>query len=249
MNERPLVGVTTYLERARMGVWDTTAVFLPHAYVAPLTAAGATVVVLPPQPATRAQADALLASLDALVIAGGYDVDPALYGQEPHPTSDAPRADRDAWELALVDAAQRADMPLLGICRGAQVLNVSRGGTLHQHLPDVVGHTGHQGDNGVFSRIDVDVDPRSAIASLHHNSPAVPVYHHQSIDVLGEGLVVTARSADGVVEAVEDPNLTFCVATQWHPEQDAGSAQLFAGFVAAAADFRQRRAGRGATLD
>ncbi len=241
MNERPLVGVTTYLERAQMGVWDTRAVYLPHAYLAPLTAAGATVVALPPQPASLSDADALLATLDALVIAGGYDVDPARYGSEPHPTSDAPRSDRDEWELALVDAARRADMPLLGICRGAQVLNVSRGGTLHQHLPDVVGHTQHQGEHGVFSHVNVDVVAGSAIAALHHDSPAVPVYHHQAIDALGEGLVVTARSADGVVEAIEDPNLTFCVATQWHPEQDADSARLFAGFVAAAAGFRRRR--------
>lgn len=248
MSAPVVVGVTTYLERAVMGVWDVPAVFLPTSYVLPLTRAGATYVALPPQPVTPSQADVVIATLDGLYVAGGYDVDPALYGQAPHAETDAARADRDAWELALIAAARRANLPMLGVCRGAQALNVSRGGTLHQHVPDVVGHTGHQGAHGVFAAMPVSVEPGTALAGLHDAERDVPVYHHQAIDRLGESLVVTARSADGIIEAIEDPTLAFCVATQWHPEQDPGAQRLFDGFVAAARAYRQRAdAARAAT--
>jgi len=135
----------------------------------------------------------------------------------------------------LLRAADELDLPTLGVCRGAQVLNVARGGTLHQHVPDLVGSTRHQGSNGVFARLPVTVDPASLLGSLHPHAREVPVYHHQAIDALGEGLVVSARSDDGIIEAVEDPSRSFLLATQWHPEQDAGELGIYEGFVAAAA--------------
>lgn len=221
-----------------MGVWDVPAVFLPTSYVMPIAAAGAGIVVLPPQEADPGVVSRILAGLDGLCVAGGYDVDPAAYGRSPHAQTDAPRGDRDAWEFALLAAALEAKMPVLGVCRGAQVLNVLRGGTLHQHLPDVVGSSRHQGNDGVFATVPVRIAEGTLLATFHPLERAVPVYHHQAIDLLGAGLAVSARSDDGVIEAVEDPSLEFCVAVQWHPEQDPGSAGLYRGFVDAARAYR-----------
>ncbi len=235
---RPIIGVTSYLERAAMGVWDVPAVFLPTSYVNPITAAGASIVVLPPQEVDPATLSRILDGIDGLCISGGYDVDPASYGQSPHPQTDAPRGERDAWESALLSAALARKMPVLGVCRGAQVLNVVRGGTLHRHLPDVVGSSRHQGASGVFATVPVTVVEGTLLATLHPSAREVPVYHHQAIDSLGEGLVVSATSDDGVIEAIEDPSLDFCIAAQWHPEQDPGAARLYQGFVEAARAYR-----------
>lgn len=235
---RPVIGITSYLEQATMGVWDVPAVFMPTSYAKPILAAGASVVVLPPQEAHPDAVARILDGLDGLCVSGGYDVDPAAYGHSPHPQTDSPRGDRDSWESALLLAALERNMPVLGVCRGAQVLNVARGGTLHQHLPDVVGSSRHQGANGVFGRLPVSVVAGSLLATLHPLRREVPVYHHQAIDALGAGLVVSATCDDGVVEAVEDPSLTFCVAVQWHPEQDQGAAGLYEGFVEAARVYR-----------
>nr|WP_255633418.1 gamma-glutamyl-gamma-aminobutyrate hydrolase family protein [Demequina sp. TTPB684] len=237
----PVIGVSSYLERAVMGVFDVQAVFLPTAYIEPIQKAGAVIVVLPPQRANDGDADLVLEGLDGLCLAGGYDVDPATYARPPHPQTDAPRRDRDAWEFALIEAAQSRNMPLLGVCRGAQLLNVARGGTLHQHVPDVVGHTGYQGSNGVFVTMPITVVPDTVLSRLHPARREVPVYHHQAIDQVGAGLTICAWGDDGVVQAVEDPALDFCVATQWHPEHDAGSAPLYEGFVAAARLYAARR--------
>ncbi len=237
----PLIGVTSYREHASMGVWNTESVFLPLTYAQPIITAGATVVVLPPQPVNTAAVERVLDGIDGLAVSGGYDVDPALYGREAHPHTDEPRSVRDAWEMALLAAAHERDMPVLGVCRGAQVLNVLRGGTLHQHLPDLVGSTRHQGKDGVFATVPVELEPGSQLATVHDAARIVPVYHHQAIDALGEGLVVAARSDDGIIEAIEDPSRTFCVATQWHPEQDPGSARLYEAFVDAARTYREAR--------
>ena len=140
-----------------MGVWDVPAVFLPTSYAKPIVAAGASVVVLPPQEADPDAVPRILDGLDGLCVSGGYDVDPSSYGQPPHRETDAPRRDRDEWEFALLAAALEREMPVLGVCRGAQVLNVLRGGSLHQHLPDVVGSPRHQGRDGVFATIPVSV--------------------------------------------------------------------------------------------
>jgi len=234
---RPVLGMTTYLEQARMGIWDVRASFLPHIYFDGITRAGGVAVLLPPQPVDDGIAARVLDGLDGLVITGGKDVDPARYGQAPHPMTDEPRIDRDAWELALLGGALSRGMPVLGICRGAQVLNVALGGTLHQHLPDVVGHGRHQAGNAVFSTSAVRTVPGTRLASLIGESSDEQCYHHQAIAELGDGLIVSALDSDGVIEAVELPGDGFVVAVQWHPEERLNDLRLFAGAVAAATAF------------
>ena len=242
-----VIGMTTYLEQAKTGVWDVPAAFLPKVYFQAITDAGGVAVLLPPQPVTREAATRVLDGLDALVLTGGKDVDPARYGEAPHATTDAPRLDRDAWEAELAAAAIDRGMPILGICRGLQLLNVLRGGTLHQHLPEVVGSERYNAGGGVFTVNEAIVDEGSRTAQLvgaHLDSGGVlPVksYHHQGINTLGDGLVVTARSDDGTIQAAELAGVAFCVAVHWYPEEDP-DAGLFAGLVAAAEDFAETRA-------
>jgi len=144
---------------------------------------------------------------------------------------------RDAFEFALVDGAIRRGMPLLGICRGAQVINVALGGTLHQHLPDVLGHTHHQQGNAVFSTSAVRTVPGTRLAALIGESSDAQCYHHQAIDRLSDGLIVSAADSDGVIEAVEIPGANFVLAVQWHPEERLDDLRLFAAVVEAAAAY------------
>jgi len=239
-----VIGLTTYLERSQTGVWDVRAAFLPQSYFEAVTKAGGIAVLLPPQPVSPEIAARVLDSVDGLIITGGKDVDPSRYGQEAHPETDAPRPDRDAWEDELLRQAIDRRLPFLGICRGAQMLNIALGGTLHQHLPDVVGDTRYQAGGGVYNLVDVAVEPESRLHELLDQQAGpipVPVYHHQAIDRLAEGLRVTARSADGVVQAVEFTTVPFGVAVQWHPEQDAEDIRLFTGLVHAAREYETHR--------
>jgi putative glutamine amidotransferase len=240
-SRKPIIGLTTYLEQAQTGVWDTRAAFLPQVYFEAVTRAGGIAVLLPPQPVDAEIAADVIGSLDGLIITGGKDVDPARYGQEPHPSTDQPRLDRDAWEDALLTAAIENELPFLGICRGLQVLNVNRGGTLIQHLPDVVGSNRYNLGGGVFATNEVQVEPDTELAHLLEHSGAISVqsYHHQAVDELAPGLSVTARTDDGTVQAVELSGVPFGVAVQWHPEEDANDLRLFAGLVNAARAFRQ----------
>lgn len=237
----PIIGVTTYLEQAQTGVWDVEASFLPKVYIDAVTAAGGIALLLPPQPCSPAVAAAVVARLDGLIVSGGADVEPARYGREPHPATGAPRRERDEWELALLQAAGKAKVPYLGICRGAQVLNVLRGGTLHQHLPDLVGSTRYQPGAASFGTESVAVELGSALGGLLGPDVEAKVYHHQAIDVVGAGLRVTARSADGVIEAIEDPDAGFGLAVQWHPEEDAHDRRVFVGLMEAAAQYAQQK--------
>ena len=237
----PLIGLTTYRQRAQSGVWDVHASFLPEVYLDGVTGAGGVATLLPPQPVDDEIADRVVESLDGLIITGGRDVDPAIYGHDPHPSTDDPARDRDDWEFALVRAARRRRMPVLGICRGAQVLNVVLGGTLHQHLPDVIGHTRHQRGKGVFSTSTVRTVEGSRLAALIGERAQVQCYHHQAIDRLGAGLSVTATDGDGVIEAVEIPGPDFVVAVQWHPEETPDDIRIFQGLVAAARNFAQEK--------
>jgi len=241
---RPVIGLTTYLEQVQQDVWDVPAAFLPHSYFAAVTRAGGIAVLLPPQPVDAGIASAVLDGLDGLIVTGGLDVAPARYGQQPHPLTDTPRLDRDAWEDALLAEAIARDLPFLGICRGLQLLNVTRGGSLVQHLPEVVGSERYSGDAGRFASNEVRVDAGTRVAGLLGvGALEVKSYHHQAVDALGDGLVVAARSDDGVVQAVELPDAMFGVAVQWHPEEDAdGGAPLFAGLVEAARASRADRA-------
>lgn len=233
-SERPVVGLTTYLERVRTGIWDVPAAYLPADYFQGVQLAGGVPVLLPPQPVDPSAVDSALDTLHALVITGGYDLDPSRYGQQPHATTDPPRNDRDAWEFALLHGALERALPVLGICRGAQLLNVAFGGTLHQHLPDVVGHSGHRVGNGVFASVVVRTVPGTRLAGLLGESTDARCYHHQAIDKVGAGLTVSATDADGVVEALELPGDDFVLAVQWHPEQSLDDMRLFGAVVDAA---------------
>lgn len=246
-DERPLVGVTTYLEQASTGVWDVKASFLPKVYIDAVTDAGGIAVLLPPQPVAPGVADAVLSRLDGLIVSGGADIDPRRYAQDPHPRTGSPRTDRDEWEDALLSRAVETGLPLLGICRGVQMLNVALGGSLIQHLPDVVGSEDYQPGPAVFGRKRVRVVPGSRLdqvlgpADEPGHALDVHVYHHQALDRVAEGLVVTATTDDGVVEAVELPGAPFGIGVQWHPEEDQADRRLFAGLVDAA---RERCADR-----
>lgn len=230
----PVIGVTTYRQRARSGVWDVPASFLPAAYLDGVTLAGGIVTLLPPQPVDPGIADRILDGVDGLLITGGRDVDPTAYGQDRHPGTDEPAGDRDAWEFALLRGALRRGVPVLGICRGAQVLNVALGGTLHQHLPDVLGHNRHRRAEATFSAVEVCTVPGSRLAGLIGDRVEARCYHHQGIDRLGEGLAVCATDGDGLIEGIEVPGPDFVVAVQWHPEETLDDVRLFAGLVDAA---------------
>jgi putative glutamine amidotransferase len=230
---RPVIGLTTYRQRAQSGVWDVQAAFLPAVYLDGVTLGGGAVTLLPPQPADNAAR--VLDGLDGLVITGGADVDPGAYGDDPHPHTDTPAGDRDAWEFALLAGALERRMPVLGICRGAQVLNVALGGTLHQHLPDLLGHHRHRLGEARFSTTEARTVPGTRLAGLVGAGVRGKCYHHQAIDRLGEGLTVSATDAEGVIEAVEIPGEHFVVAVQWHPEETLDDVRLFTGLVRAAA--------------
>ncbi|MEW2163227.1 gamma-glutamyl-gamma-aminobutyrate hydrolase family protein [Streptomyces sp. NPDC007084] len=223
---RPLIGVSTYLETgARWGVWHLEAALLPAAYPRLVQRAGGLVAMLPPDDAARAAET--VARLDGLVVAGGADVDPGRYGAERSPRTGPPAHERDAWELALIRAALDSGTPLLGICRGQQLLNVALGGTLVQHID------GHVKEPGVFGHHEVTPVPGTLYGSLVPEPCDVPTHHHQAVDRLGEGLVVSAYAADGVVEAVELPGPGWVLGVQWHPEMDA-DLRVMRGLIAAA---------------
>jgi putative glutamine amidotransferase len=239
----PVIGLTTYLQQAQTGVWDVRASFLPAVYVEGVTLAGGIATLLPPQPVDHAIAERVLDGLDGLVLTGGRDVDPAAYGQVGNPATDEPARDRDAFELALVRGALARGLPVLAICRGAQVLNVALGGTLHQHLPDVLGHAKHQAGNAVFTTSGIRTVPGTRLAALIGESTDAQCYHHQAIDRLGQGLIISAQDdADGVIEAVEMPGENFTLAVQWHPEERLDDLRLFAGVVDAARTHATERA-------
>ena len=238
LSSPPVIGLTTYLERAQTGVWDVQAAFLPRVYFDAVTRAGGIAVLLPPQPVDDAIVSRVLDGLDGLIITGGKDVDPARYGEPSHPLTDTPRVDRDEWEDALLRGAIARELPFLGICRGAQLLNVSLGGSLIQHLPDVLGSTKYNLGGGEFNSVPVTVDPGTELAELVGAGVQAKVYHHQAIDRVAEGLTVSARSDDGIIQAVEVAGVPFGVAVQWHPEETGDDLRLFAGLVNAAKEYR-----------
>lgn len=233
VTRRPLIGLTTYRERAKTLVWDTEFALLHQAYVDTVTRAGAIAVLLPPQDGADAAGE-VMARLDALVLTGGSDVGPERYQQQPHDQTTVTRPWRDEWELRLLDRALAAGLPVLGVCRGAQLLNVALGGTLDQHLPDTLGHPRHSPAPGVFGQTRVTTRPGSVLAGLLGPEVTVSCYHHQAVDKVAPGLVVTGTADDGTVEAVELPGPRFVLAVQWHPEQDGADLRLFQALVTAA---------------
>ncbi|OII65001.1 gamma-glutamyl-gamma-aminobutyrate hydrolase [Streptomyces sp. CC53] len=232
----PLIGITTYLTDATWGAWDLPAAVLPAAYVRAVQDAGARAVLLPPD--DPAAAAGVVARLDGLVLAGGEDLDPALYGAERHPCTDAAVPVRDRWELGVLAAALARAVPVLGVCRGMQLMNVHAGGTLLQHLPDRVGHEDHNPVIGMFGRHRVTTVPGTRVGGLLPGALEVATHHHQAVDRLGAGLVTAARADDGTVEALEYADGRFALGVQWHPEMDRD-----AGLLAALAAESRRRAG------
>ncbi|SDY52658.1 putative glutamine amidotransferase [Micromonospora pattaloongensis] len=227
---RPIVGITSYVEPASWAVWrDVPAALVPYDYVRAVTAAGGRAVVLPPDDADAG----VLRGLDALVLAGGADVEPARYGAASAPHTE-PRPDRDAGELTLLRGALAADLPVLGVCRGMQLLAVAYGGRLHQHLPDVVGHERHRPAPGRYGTHPVRFAPGSRVAAVMGADREVNTYHHQGVADPG-GLTATGWADDGVIEAVEDPARRFVLGVQWHPEA-AGDVRPFAALVRAITD-------------
>ena len=227
---RPVVGLTAYGERAAYGVWDHDAVLLPRTYTDVVVAAGGVPLLLPPLVESAAAVD----RVDAVVISGGPDVSPDRYGAQPHPRAGAPRPERDAAEAAVLRRALERGIPVLGVCRGAQVLNVELGGTLLQHVPDAVGHAEHNPSPGVFGTVAVELEPGSRVGAAVGPAVSVLCHHHQALDRVADGLVVTGRAEDGTVEAVELDGHPFVVGVQWHPEQDATDVRLFTALVTAA---------------
>jgi putative glutamine amidotransferase len=212
---------------------------IPAFYIEGITRAGGLAIMLPPQQLSSAEAKDIVSSLDGLMLCGGRDIDPSRYGQSPHAEAEQPDKLRDELEEKLLSAAIDADLPFLGICRGAQMLNINRGGTLIQHLPDVVGDNRYQLGNAKFSPADVEVETSSILGSLVGDKVSnAALYHHQAIDELGEGLKITAKSEDGIVEAVELSDHPFGVAVQWHPEQTLDDLRIFEGLIEAARKYR-----------
>jgi putative glutamine amidotransferase len=243
----PLVGVTTYRQQASWATWDRPAAVVTTSYVDCVSDGGGRAVLLPPLDGPGARADSgpadsvrveaaeaaqsVAERLDALVLVGGADVDPSCYGGERSDKTIQTHPWRDENELRLLECFLQARKPVLGVCRGAQILNTFYGGTLFQHLPDVIGSSAHQPGPGEFGEVKVHSEHDSRVYRIIGDSFGVLCSHHQAIDRLGSGLVVTARSDDGVVEAVELDS-GFVVGVQWHPEQ-SGDARLFRALVEA----------------
>lgn len=225
------IGLTTYREEADWGVWRQRADVLHVEYSDVVIAAGGVPLLLPPALATAEVARSVVAGLDALVITGGADVDPGQYGAQPHPRTAGWRPDRDAWESSLLTAASDAGLPVLGVCRGMQLMAVHAGGVLEQHTPDIVGHERHSPGGAEFGDIDVQLETGSRTQQMLGSQVRVRCHHHQSVRE-APGFRVSARAADGTIEAMELPGGRFCVAVQWHPEM-AAELKLFAGLVAA----------------
>ena len=226
---RPVIGITTYRETARWGVWNCPAVLVPADYVRHVSGAGAVPVLLPP----IAGDVEVLDRLDGLVVAGGADVDPVRYGAERSPRTGPAAADRDEAELALLAAAVERDLPVLAVCRGLQLLTVLRGGTLVQHLPDVVGTDVHVPAPGTYGDNAVRVAPGSRLAGLIGTDAVWACHHHQAVDRPGTGITAVAWADDGTIEAAELDGARFVLGVQGHPEV-GDDARLFAGLVEAA---------------
>jgi gamma-glutamyl-gamma-aminobutyrate hydrolase PuuD len=227
-----------YRQTTSWWAWERDAALVPGRYLDVVEDAGGQPVLLPPPGEgaagpTGESLERLVGALDALVLIGGGDIDASRYGQIPDPRNGGTSDERDDLEFGLLAEALRRDLPVLAVCRGLQVLNVGLGGDLVQQLSEALGSTAHQPRAGAFGTVTVTAEEGSAVGRILGDRFDVLCSHHQAIGALGEGLVVTARSEDGVIEAVELPGHRFVVGVQWHPEEDR-DVRLFEALVAAA---------------
>jgi putative glutamine amidotransferase len=236
---KPVIGITTYLTRARFGTWEEDTALVPADYVRAIERAGGRALLVPP---SEDAIEETLDALDGVLFSGGADLDPQLYGQEAHPETKGVVAERDRGELALLQAALARDMPVLAVCRGSQVLNVALGGDLVQHLPEVVGDEKHKHTPGEYADHDVTVEQDTRLGSLIGDRAPVKSHHHQGFGRLGEGLRESARAEDGTLEGLEDPSRRFALGVLWHPE--AGEdMRLFEALVEEADAYRAETRG------
>lgn len=242
---RPVIAICANLVRAQWGVWDQEAALLPLSYIQAVQRAGGQAVMVAPDPELVDDPDQLLDLIDGLILAGGDDIDPSFYGAERHPETRGTVPERDRVEIALAVRAVERDLPVLGICRGMQVLNVAFGGTLLQHLPDEVGHGEHRINPGSFdgSEHDVRLAPESLAArAAGEDRHSTKSHHHQGLDEVAEGISVSGHSTlDDLPEAIEVPGRRFVLGVQWHPEADQQS-QVVSALVEEARAYRTARA-------
>jgi putative glutamine amidotransferase len=232
-----VVGISCYVERARWTVWDESAALLPMTYVNAVDEAGGRPVILPP---TTNGVEEVLGAIDGVVLAGGADIDPAVYGSDRQPQTTDIRPERDRFEWSLAEEALARDVPILGICRGMQLLNVVRGGDLDQHLPRDDGDDTHKRAPGVFARHEIEIASDSLLSSILGDRALVASHHHQAPNRIGRGLRRVAWSPDGSTEAVEGPNGRLVLGVLWHPEQSEDRG-LFETLIERAADYRKER--------
>ena len=232
---RPIIGITCYVEEAVRGVWASMPhALLPYEYVTKIERAGGIAVLIPPRADADSQmARAVLSRLDGLMLAGGVDVEPRRYAAAAHPSVQEARPDRDALELVLAEVTRLWDTPVLGVCRGMQVMAVAAGGTLEQHLPDLVGHDEHSPAPGVYGTHSVRTVEGTTVSALLGEQVDIPSYHHQSVSSHPD-YVPAAWAPDGTLEAMESPDSRFRLAVQWHPEAGQDD-RLFDAFVQACA--------------
>jgi putative glutamine amidotransferase len=235
-----VIGICAGLEKARWGVWDQPAVLLPLSYLRAIQRAGGLALMLAPDERLREEPEEVLGLIDGLILAGGADIDPASYDQPAHPETHDTVPERDVFEIALARAAIERDMPLLGICRGMQLLNVACGGTLLQHLPELLGHGEHRRVPGSFDGAEHDVtlqDGSVAQRAAGETTHSTRSHHHQGVDCVGAGLIVSGTSdLEELPEAIELPGKHFVLGVQWHPEADERSSVIGA-LVDAAGQF------------
>jgi gamma-glutamyl-gamma-aminobutyrate hydrolase PuuD len=236
---KPIIGITSYAQEASWGYWTLPAALIPLSYVESVDLAGGRPLLIPP---TSDAIEETLEVLDGLILSGGADIDPELYGADRHAETALTHPHRDEAELALLEAALARDMPVLAICRGMQMLNVVYQGDLHQHLPELVGHEGHRAVAGAFSDHDVRLDRDSKLGALIGPRAPVKSSHHQGVDQVGAGLDAVAWAEDGSIEAIEDTRRRFAIGVLWHPEEGEDK-RLFSALVDEARAYRAARAG------